>query len=55
MRELTDIELDQISGGCLNCGDGGPGSCPCLPDVPIPLYFSCTLGGDGLHPALICP
>ena len=42
MRELSAHELDQISGGCDSCGDGGPGSCPCLPDVQVPLYFSCT-------------
>jgi hypothetical protein len=58
MRELSDIELDQISGGCDNCGGGGAGSCPCLPDVPTPLYFSCTPSEVyGIPPmgGLLCP
>jgi hypothetical protein len=58
VRQLTAIELDQVSGGCVNCGDGGPGSCPCLPDVQVPLYFSCTpTEVYGLPPSggLLCP
>jgi hypothetical protein len=58
MRELTDIGLDQIGGGCVNCGDGGPGSCPCLPDVQVPFYFSCATTvkcGLTCTPALECP
>jgi hypothetical protein len=36
VRELSAVELDQVSGGCDNCGDGGPGSCPCLPPAAGP-------------------
>jgi hypothetical protein len=58
VRELSAIETDQVGGGCINCGDGGPGSCPCLPDVPVPLYFSCTPGevyGIPRMGGLLCP
>ena len=59
MRELTSVELDQISGGCDNCSD--PGMCGCLPDVPTPPIFSCTLPLAGSPaefinpPAPLCP
>jgi hypothetical protein len=51
-RELSAIELDQVSGGCVNCGGGGPGSCPCLPPVPAPgepSGYSCPVTYVGSH------
>ncbi len=51
-RELSAIELDQVSGGCINCGDGGPGSCPCLPPVPapgLPALPACPVQFVGSH------
>ena len=51
MRELSAVELDQVSGGCDNCGDGGPGSCSCLPAVPAPSPppYSCPVTYVGAH------
>ena len=41
MRELIDIELSHVSGGQSGGCDCGIIGC-CAPDVPTPVYFSCT-------------